>query len=311
MKKVKTLFLSGICLTLAACSSSEWEASSPVQKIPVRFRIALQPDILPFGTRSMPAGVPGEPTAQSGDSPSPGSPAYSFLEYAVFDSEGALVEHQQIRHSGNGGQEITIELPVGVYSVGFLAHSSASAAWEGAAVVFPESVSESFFQQEEIEVENNVDSEISTTLERIVARVEFVPKDAVPQNVARYRISTTLYHAFDMMEGKATDATLPFTLSKEFTAADREPDQRASHAFYTFVPQTKASQKSGSIPATTLQALEAGGDVWREKSVADITIFPNRITRYTGTLYTNSGNGVFDIDIDSQWGETIENDLDE
>ena len=87
-----------------------------------------------------------------------------------------------------------------------------------------------------------------------------------------------------------------------FTDDDREPGNAPVHAFYTFVPQGEEN----SLTKATLQALDAEEEPVREKEITDIPIYPNRITRYTGNLYTDGISASFDLNINADWGEMEE-----
>ena len=50
----------------------------------------------------------------------------------------------------------------------------------------------------------------------------------------------------------------------------------------------------------------------RERTITQVPIYRNKITRYTGTLYTGGETLTnFILDLDTEWGETIEHPLDE
>ena len=107
------------------------------------------------------------------------------------------------------------------------------------------------------------------------------------------------------MNGYAAKETSAFTLTHVFTDDDREPGNAPVHAFYTFVPEGEEN----SLTKATLQALDAEDEPVREKEITDIPIYPNRITRYSGILYTNATDASFNLVINTDWGEAIEEDI--
>lgn len=318
MKKVISLIAASVCF-LSACSSDSTQVGDvDVESVPVRFHLELQPDIIPFYTRVIPEGLPSEPVAEENESSDPDSgetstsSSFSFMEYVVFDENEQIVRNERLKHDDDdSSMEITDEFTPGVYQICFFAHSSEDAELSDGKITFPTDVSECFYYLGDFEVEVGNDIEKSYTLERRIARVEFVPKDELPDYIASFRITTSgIYKTFDLLTGYATDKTNEFTLTETFTADDRRDDAKLAHAFYTFVPETQESDGKAIISEACLQALSSGGNPEREKVVSDIPIYINRITRYTGTLYTNINDGTFNLNIDDRWGETLEEDLD-
>ena len=61
----------------------------------------------------------------------------------------------------------------------------------------------------------------------------------------------------------------------------------------------------------SIAAKEKEGLIIRQKQINNIPIYRNRITRYTGTLYTpNITDTQFTLTINKEWGEYVEKDLD-
>ena len=305
---------------LSACSSDS-ESLEVIDEgtVSVRFYLELQPDVVPFGTRVMPGGLPAEPSVVEEPPVSepeepieePAESMFSCLEYVVFDQDDRIIKHQQLKSEEGNTTEMMVadEFSPGVYQICFLAHSSSDIQLEGNNMVFPDEVSECFYYSEEFEVEIGDDMTENFTLTRVVSRVEFVATDEIPGDITSFKVETSgIYKTFDLLYGYAAKETSAFTLTHVFTDDDRKPGNAPVHAFYTFVPQGEEN----TLAKATLQALDAldaKEEPVREKEITDIPIYPNRITRYTGILYTNATDASFNLVINTDWGEAIEEDI--
>lgn len=317
MKKFLFLCLASAGLLSACSSDSESLEVIDEGTVSVRFYLELQPDVVPFGTRVMPGGLPAEPSVVEEPPVSepeepieePAESMFSCLEYVVFDQDDRIIKHQQLKSEEGNTTEMMVadEFSPGVYQICFLAHSSSDIQLEGNNMVFPDEVSECFYYSEEFEVEIGDDMTENFTLTRVVSRVEFVATDnEIPDDITSFKVETSgIYKAFDLLYGYAAKETSAFTLTHVFTDDDREPGNAPVHAFYTFVPQGEEN----TLTKATLQALDAEEEPVREKEITDIPIYPNRITRYSGILYTNATDASFNLVINTDWGEAIEEDI--
>ena len=317
MKKFLFLCLASAGLLSACSSDSESLEVIDEGTVSVRFYLELQPDVVPFGTRVMPGGLPAEPSVVEEPPVSepeepieePAESMFSCLEYVVFDQDDRIIKHQQLKSEEGNTTEMMVadEFSPGVYQICFLAHSSSDIQLEGNNMVFPDEVSECFYYSEEFEVEIGDDMTENFTLTRVVSRVEFVATDnEIPDDITSFKVETSgIYKTFDLLYGYAAKETSAFTLTHVFTDDDREPGNAPVHAFYTFVPEGEEN----SLTKATLQALDAEEEPVREKEITDIPIYPNRITRYSGILYTNATDASFNLVINTDWGEAIEEDI--
>lgn len=316
MKKFLFLCLASAGLLSACSSDSESLEVIDEGTVSVRFYLELQPDVVPFGTRVMPGGLPAEPSVVEEPPVSepeepidePAESMFSCLEYVVFDQDDRIIKHQQLKSEEGNTTEMMVadEFSPGVYQICFLAHSTSGVQLEGNNLTFPGQVSECFYFFDNFEVEIGNDIERSFALERVVSRVEFVSKDDVPDTITSFKVETSgIYKTFDLLNGYAAKETSAFTLTHVFTDDDRKPGNAPVHAFYTFVPQGEGN----TLTKATLQALDAEEEPVREKEITDIPIYPNRITRYTGILYTNATDASFNLVINTDWGEAIEEDI--
>lgn len=320
MKKFLALGSAALLLICGGCQE-ESIVNEPVsaQPVSVRFALTLREDIEPFlRTRNLPGGLPGEPSAANASPDEEETPStqpvstLSYIEYAVYDNDTEeLIEHRRYEVDGQDGSlQVQDELTAGIYKVCFLAHgvTDATFAEENSLVTFPE-VEDTFWGFQEIEVDaTQTDQSFSVGLGRAVAGIELVPTDAVPEQVDQFLIETSgRYHQICLLDGKTPAVTEAFSLTVAFEAEDKLPDTRVKHFFYSFVPEAAPEAASAFLDAMILTSQSGSGEVQRQRTITQVPLYRNRITRYTGTLYTPSiVDGLFDLQIDTNWGEYVD-----
>lgn len=312
-------FWSAALLTCGGCQEeSIVNESVSARPVSVRFALMMREDISPFlQTRGMPGGQPGEPSA-SGSAPGKGETvpaALSYIEYAVYDNNtDELVVHRRYEVDGQDGDlQVQDEFTAGVYKVCFLAHAveEASFAEESGLVTFPE-IEDTFWGFHEIEIDaTQSDQSVTVGLARAVAGIELVPTDAVPEHVEQFLIETSgRYNQICMLDGKTPDDTAAFSHTVAFEAEDRLPDTRVKHFFYTFVPEAAHEAAPAFLEEMILTSQTGLGEVQRRHTITQVPLHRNRVTRYTGVLYTSSlTDGLFDLQIETDWGEYVDQEL--
>ena len=320
MKKFLAFGSAALLLICGGCQE-ESIVNEPVsaQPVSVRFALTLREDIKPFlRTRNLPGGLPGEPSAANASPDEEETPStqpvstLSYIEYAVYNNDtDELIEHRRYEVDGQDGSlQVQDELTAGIYKVCFLAHgvTDATFAEESSLVTFPE-VEDTFWGFQEIEVDaTQTDQSFSVGLARAVAGIELVPTDAVPEQVDQFLIETSgRYHQIYLLDGKTPAVTEAFSLTVAFEAEDKLPDTRVKHFFYSFVPEAAPEAASAFLDAMILTSQSGSGEVQRQRTITQVPLYRNRITRYTGTLYTPSiVDGLFDLQIDTNWGEYVD-----
>ncbi len=320
MKKFLAFGSAALLLICGGCQEeSIVNESVSAQPVSVRFALTLREDIEPFlRTRNLPGGLPGEPSAANASPDEEETPStqpvstLSYIEYAVYDNDTEeLIEHRRYEVDGQDGSlQVQDELTAGIYKVCFLAHgvTDATFAEENSLVTFPE-VEDTFWGFQEIEVDaTQTDQSFSVGLARAVAGIELVPTDAVPEQVDQFLIETSgRYHQISLLDGKTPAVTEAFSLTVAFEAEDKLPDTRVKHFFYSFVPEAAPEAASAFLDEMILTSQSGSGEVQRQRTITQVPLYRNRITRYTGTLYTPSiVDGLFDLQIDTNWGEYVD-----
>ena len=77
------------------------------------------------------------------------------------------------------------------------------------------------------------------------------------------------------------------------------------------MPEKGAEAESALIDAVTISALTEKDGIERTRTITEVPIYRNKITRYTGTLYTPSiVDGELTIEIETEWEGYVDKELD-
>lgn len=293
----------------------------PEEKIPeltsyaIRIHIQPQADIESFPeTKSISDGIPGEPTTKdSGEEES--SLPFSIIEYVVYDLKAdTLVHHFSLNKENSEDSEFGVHLydtlQTGEYRLCFLAHSVQERTFtEERMVTFPEP-GDSFYTFKNISVDEYIrDTPVEILLKRKVSRVEFVPKDTLPEDIGTIRIiADGIYNILNMYTGITELSTVPFDKTYQLSKAAEQTSPKQSYGFFTFVPQADQNK----INQVNLNTYNDMNEIIRLREIHQIPIYENRITRYTTTLYhpaVSDEDFQIDLEIDEDWDEDIENEI--
>ena len=198
----------------------------------------------------------------------------------------------------------------GTYKVCFIAHGIGAATFDESTgmMTFPK-IEDTFWGNDELEVTAE-EKEKTTTVEltRAIAGIEFKATDAVPSNIYQFTIASSgFYNTLSILDGSVGSNLIEIPYSYLFKSEDYAADKRINHIIYTFAPEGGEAQ----INEMSIAAKEKEGLIIRQKQINNIPIYRNRITRYTGTLYTpNITDTQFTLTINKEWGEYVEKDLD-
>ena len=320
--------LMGLLLSISSCTDESAVINSVTndQPVVVNFQLALRQEISSFPlTKNMPEGLPADPMTKSdtdpdggGDSQTePATPTTEItrIEYALYrNDDNSLVKHQSITPQLGENGEVLLQVKDGItpgtYKACFVAHAVTAATFSETTnlLTFP-TIKDTFWGTDEIEITvTDNDQTIDVTLKRVIAGIEFCPIDAVPAEVQDFTISSSgYYNTLSILDGNAGSTTLEIPYTHQFTTDEYAADARISHILYTFVPNTDAA-----ITTMTLAARGESELVVRQKVIRQVPIYRNKITRYTGTLYTpNVIDTNFNLNIDGNWEEAVEKNLDE
>lgn len=326
MKKFTAFLFICLCLFTSCSDESSINEPIPEKKVVVNFNFALKQEISPFvRTKSIPSGIPGEPVANNQTDEGTVPPEKEetlpadkilFIELGVYENNtDQLIEHRQYNVTEQQKNlKVQYSFTAGIYKVRFIAHSTEGITFaeESNLMTFKE-MKDTFWGSEEIEIDATQTTQSFTiTLNRIVAGVEFVPTDIIPENIDFFSIETSgIYNKINLLDGSISKETMPFSINTEFKAEDKQPGKYIKHFFYTFVPEPETEATTAVINNMILTSQTSEGDIQRQRKINNAPLYKNRITRYTGTLYTPSiVDGNFELVINTDWGEYHDEKLD-
>lgn len=319
MKKEKLVAIACL-LYFCSCGETEKEVFIPNKQeelSPIQFTVDLQKEIVSFPeTKSIPVLNVPEPVAQNSDAgEDPSTPdidpdnLYNRIDYIVYQSgePDVLVKHKQFTPQDPDFTIIYDSLPPGNYHICFLAHSDKDVTISGQTALFNK-VSDTFhlFLTQEIQAGEIINQDVA--LQRIVSKIEFVSKDAVPKDKKSFTIDISNYqNEIDLTTGKGISQDKSYTQTDIFNDSDIGKT-KFTHSFLTFIPASESLLKAH------LTATNQIDEITREREVNDIQPIRNLIIRYTGILYTPKvSDDTFTLDIvnDGKWDAPIDKELKE
>lgn len=327
-KRVFQCMMASLLLCLLACSKDSVLPDSEVHYpiVTVNFKLALRQEISPFKiTKNMPGDLPDGPSTKNeenspSDTPSGNEEAtpaseLNIIEYALYKNEdNSLVKHTRsvLTPNQDGSYSMSLQdgIRPGTYKICFIVHGIQNATMDESTglMTFP-TVQDTFWGNDELEVTaEEKDKSVTIDLSRAIAGIEFKPTDVVPQNAYKFSISSSgVYNTLSILDGTTTNQTVEIPYSYLFKSEDYTTDKPISHILYSFAP----NEGHALLANMSFKTEEQSGTVLRQKLIESIPVYRNKITRYTGTLYTpNVTDTQFTISIDKNWGGYVEKDLD-
>ncbi len=316
MKREIVMLLACVSL-FCACNHEVVLTNTPAQSPHiVRFRLNPVFEVEPFDdTKSIPGKIPHEPVMPKSGGETEKNHSFTHIEYAVYDAgQDTLVHHRQFSGQDDSHDDFGIyvydTLKAGTYKVCLLTHSTAQVTFDDDVLQF-DAMSDTFYGGAEFDINIATAGNIKeVVLRRVVSCVEFVATDTVPELVKSFEaVFSDRYTSFDLFTGEAVAVPQSYTYAHTFVAEERGKDIFNRHAIFTFVPSTDPEIAEIQLNAKDYQ----GGSVKRRK-LTDIPIVKNKVTRYTGILYTP---GIIDdrfdltFDNDGKWDDPVEENLTE
>lgn len=308
--KMKDLYTFACILCLIGCSKpSAHEIEHAKNFYPVQFSVQLEREELPFSsTRSIPDNTVPEPTLPgTGNQDKELEDLCKQIEYMVF-LEGetpSLLKHKKYTTADSDFGIVYDTLPKGRYQICFLGHNSKKTSLSGNILSF-DTVPDSFYNTQLIEInpDKTINNDIS--LQRIVSRIEFCATDVVPPNLGRFDMLIGNYpDKLNLLTGKGVVNTANILISNPFPFK-KAGSEKTVHSFYTFIP---ADNKTITVG---LSAFDLNNLPLRERTLSGITPKINKVLRYSGQLYSQSGSDdTFQLSVsgNGEWGGTEEEEL--
>lgn len=196
--------------------------------------------------------------------------------------------------------EFTLSLPMGSYTMVVLGYGL-NTGEPAITLTSPTSATfgdyparETFAATQAVNITNTSAVDISATLSRIMSKLQVASSDVRTTNAASVKMTFSKGgKAFNPTTGLATSNT-GFSNAVSLSTDVGETSQSSSYLFLATDEQTMD---------VTIETLDADNNVLFSKTVQDVPFKRNRITKLSGTLYTNSSvSGSFQLN--TTWIDT-------
>lgn len=181
---------------------------------------------------------------------------------------------------------LEMKLPYGQHNIYFLAHSSTDSGESSQTSFVPEKVTETFWTNFPLEVNNETSESQSISLDRVVSKAKITVKDAIPSGVRSMRMTVSShYRTLDLESGNAVSEPLPYSLSWELGA---EYEGRTGLYFYIFTFTPTADQEYET--SLKIEALSDTGEVLFSRETDAIPLLRNRCTNVICRLFSSNAD---------------------
>ncbi len=194
----------------------------------------------------------------------------------------------------NAGTEdfgiVKLHVDPGKYKLLVLAHNADKnpATTDPEHIVFGKDVTDTFYEFKDIDIQNT--GEIDVSLKRAVAKFQLVTTDVVPSGFSQiYCVYTGGGSTFDAVKGVGVNAGSQY---KIFGLSATDINKTKTLEIYTF-PRSENDSLNMLV-----ETFNANNEIHRKLSL-HVPIRKNMITRYTGSLFDESANETFHINLQS------------
>ena len=188
----------------------------------------------------------------------------------------------------------TLNLAVGNHHIYFIASrgSGATLSTENHTITFTR-VLDTFYKDYTIDVTATSNGSRSVTLDRIVTKLTTVITDAIPEGAATFNLTPEAWHyGIDYTTGLPISATASQTITINIPSSEIGfTNERLS--IFGF------SSEDEWTTNVTLNCKKADGTILGTAVLADVPLKQNRITSYSGPLF--SSNGQTTVSLSTEW----------
>lgn len=219
---------------------------------------------------------------------------------AFYNSNNAEVYKSTQTRGENGFSNFSLYLPYGSFTmvvIGYAWYDGDEFTLTSPTLAsFTTDSRETFVATQAVNVTDPTPLELSTTLSRIVAKLQVNSADTRPEGVARIRMGFNAgSKSFNPTTGLATSNTT-FTNSVGISAAVGTSTNSSCYFFLLTDEQTID---------VTIDALDSEGEVVYHRVVSDVPFKRNRCTKLTGNVYSVSASAGSFL-VDSDWLDEME-----
>ena len=219
----------------------------------------------------------------------------SMTDLWLFDYVGGVLQqtvHQSSTDDGFG--TISLDADYGEHTLYFVASRGDTPTVSGTTISWAKP-SDTFWQNVTLNIEPQTATAHAVSLHRVATRLRITITDEVPATLASLNVTpSTWYYGLDYTTGEATDSrTTTRTISVPASYAGTSGQLAAS--FYCLSPSV-AWQTD-----ITLTAKASDNATLSQISIADVPMQRNRITSFSGTLFT--AGRAMTVSADDAWVE--------
>lgn len=214
------------------------------------------------------------------------------LDYPNGATQPSAVIHQTSDDDDFGSP--TLNLSVGSHHVYFIASRGHGGSLDANThtLTFAK-VSDTFYKDLAIDVTASSNGSRSVTLERIVTKFTAIITDAIPEGAATFNITPTAWHyGIDYVSGNPTAATASQTITINIPASEIGVTNESLNIF-------GFSADDEWTTDIALDCKTSGGDILGTATIADVPLKQNRITTFSGPLF--SANGLTTVSLSTDW----------
>ncbi len=188
----------------------------------------------------------------------------------------------------------TLNLAVGSHHVYFIASRGQDATLDTDAhtITFGK-VRDTFYMDYEINVTATSNGSRSVTLERIVTKFTAIITDAIPEGAAIFNMTPSQwYYGWDYVAGTPTTATTSQAITINIPASEIGKTDELLSVFGF----SSADEWTTDV---AIDCKKGDGTILGTATIADVPLKQNRITTFSGPLF--SANGLTSISLSSDW----------
>ncbi|MFA8436634.1 MAG: FimB/Mfa2 family fimbrial subunit [Marinifilaceae bacterium] len=291
MKKI--IFLALLGTTLLSCSKNE-EQPKDDTLYEVNFNVsAFNQEVIPLKSTQTLNGV------------------VNYLDYIVYSEDGGLLYRKEYKNTDENFGVVKDQFPKGKYHIIFFGlqdnlfgenFTEGTNLFQEASYYSDEPLEDSFFRKITLTVPDE-NSNLAISLERVVGKLEVIFTDNMPQEVVKIEpLLTGAYWGLEFAtEGLFHQATIDY---KTYTITDAEKGKpNFKMEFYSY------ASTGGINCGLTIKCLDVNNEVVATKSIPNIKIYRNKITRLSGSMFDGNNapaEGNFKIEVDPDWAEVVE-----
>ena len=215
----------------------------------------------------------------------------------VLDYPNGATQPSAVIHQTSSDEDFcspTLNLAVGSHHVYFIASRGQGATIDtDAHTITFGNVRDTFYMDYEINVTATSNGSRSVTLERIVTKFTAIITDAIPEGAATFNMTPSQwYYGWDYVAGTPTTATTSQAITINIPASEiGKTDELLS--IFGFSSDTEWTTD------IALDCKTSTGSILGTATISDVPLKQNRITTFSGPLF--SANGLTTVSLSTDW----------